>query len=187
MRWAIALLVLGACGGGVPRIYSNDPRLPTEGKRRLAEAEDDLAVSLGQLREREEERVELDARVERFEDLDDLWEREGGGLMRSRQNLLDARIALADRRIEEAQARADVDEARLRLARAEILLRYAFAAPDLEPVRDEISELTRERDRAVRRTERARTALGHATDRLWREFATAAARGGRRANALWLE
>ena len=132
---AIVLAAAG-CGGGVPAIYSTDTRLPMEGKRRLAESEDDLAVSLGQLRARREEREDLAARVERFEELDDLWEREGSSLMRARQQLLEARLALADRRIEEAEARAAVDEARLRQARAEVLLRYAFAAPDLDPVRE---------------------------------------------------
>jgi hypothetical protein len=180
-------LLAAACGGGVPAIYSTDSRLPAEGKQRLAEAEDDLAVSLGQLRARREEREEIMVRVDRFEDLDDLWEREGGNLMRAREALLAARVELADRRIEEAEARAAVDEARLRLARAEVLLRYAFAAPDLEPVRKDIAELVRDRDRAVRQSERARTKLGRATDRLWREFASSAARGGRRSNALWLE
>ena len=181
------LLVAAGCGGGVPVIYSTDTRLPAEGKQRLAESEDDLAVSLGQLRARREEREEIAVHAERFEDLDDLWEREGANLMRSRAALLEARMELADRRIDEAEARAQVDEARLRLARAEVLLRYAFAAPDLEPVRRDIAELTRDRDRAIRMTERARTKLGRATDRLWREFASSAARGGRRSNALWLE
>lgn len=189
MRSTLLVVALAAagCGGGVPVIYSTDTRLPAEGKQRLAESEDDLAVSLGQLRARREERDELEVRQERFEDLDDLWEREGGGLMRSRAALLEARMELADRRIEEAEARAEVDEARLRLARAEVLLRYAFAAPDLDPVRADITELTHDRDRAIRATERARTKLGRATDRLWREFASSAARGGRRSNALWLE
>ncbi len=181
------LTVAAGRGGGVPAIYSTDTRLPAEGKQRLAESEDDLAVSLGQLRARREEREEVLVRVDRFEDLDDLWEREGGSLMRSREALLEARVELADRRIEEAEARAAVDEARLRLARAEVLLRYAFAAPDLEPVRRDITELVRDRDRAVRASERARTKLGRATDRLWRDFASSAARGGRRSNALWLE
>lgn len=192
VRGALAVGILScalatACGGGVPAIYSTDTRLPAEGKQRLAESEDDLAVSLGQLRARREEREEVAVRLERFEDLDDLWDREGANLMRARAALLEARVELADRRIEEAEARASVDEARLKLARAEVLLRYAFAAPDLEPVRKEIAELTRERDRAIRVTERARTKLGRATDRLWREFASSAARGGRRSNALWLE
>ncbi len=182
----LGAVFLVACGGGVPLIRSTDARLPSEGKRRLAEAEDDLAVSLGQLRARREERENITETMSRFEDLDE-WEREGGSLLRSRRALLEARIELADRMIEEAEARTAVDEARLRLARAEVLLRYALAAPDLEPVRREIGALTRERDRAVAITERAKTALGRATDRLWREYATAASRGGRRANALWLE
>ncbi|MBI2892024.1 MAG: hypothetical protein HYY06_00620 [Deltaproteobacteria bacterium] len=168
-------------------IRSTDPRLPSEGRRRLAEAEDDLAVSLGQLRARREEQEDIVATISRFEDLDDLWEREGQSLMQSRRSLLEARLILADKLIEEAEARAAVDEARLRLARAEVLLRYALAAPDLEPVRAEIASLVRERDRRVAASERAKTELGRATDRLWRDYATAASRGGRRANALWLE
>ena len=171
----------------MPVIYSTDPRLPAEGRQRLAESEDDLAVSLGQLRARHEEREEVGVRQDRFDDLDDLWDREGANLMRAREALMEARVELADRRIEEAEVRTAVDEARLRLARAEVLLRYAFAAPDLEPVRRDIAELARDRDRAIRVSERARTKLGRATDRMWREFASSAARGGRRSNALWLE
>lgn len=186
--FVIALpLALAACGGQVVHpLGLHDPRLPTDARRWVADAEDAVAVARAW---RETTQADLES-VQQWNHrlVATAWPpgAESAAAARELSALAEARLRLARLEAELAEADLTLAEAKLVQVQAETAMRHDLAVYDLEPIHDD-TKAARARVASIRQAlEAQQRAMEAASASWWKAYAAYLAKGGK-AEALWVK
>ncbi|MEE2644574.1 MAG: hypothetical protein VYD19_06535 [Myxococcota bacterium] len=136
----LTLTLLIGCQQGVAPLKLSDPRLPAAARQRIADAEDAVEVTLGDLEEARRGLSLAVARQIRAEENPPAL----GAAASAFSGLQTQRVLRAEAEFILAEAELQLAEARLQLVYAESALRYDLAVHPLEPLRQAVDR-TRER------------------------------------------
>lgn len=183
---AVACLT-SACGPRVARLTLDDPRLPLEARRWLADAEDEISIARASrdeatsaLEEAREFRTYVNQTV-----LPNLPRSGAASTAEQRlERMVQERIRVAELDLEAAEARIVLANAMLIRARAETAVRHDLAAYDLEPIVDATDAARREVDELAAELERQRIAVDEATTAWWESYGAYLAADGD-STVLW--
>ena len=162
----LTLALLIGCQQGVAPLKLSDPRLPAAARQRIADAEDAVEVTLGDLEEARRARSLAVARQLRAEENPPALGPAAGafsGLQAQRVQRAEAEFALAE-------AELQLAEARLQLVYAESALRYDLAVHPLERLRQAVDR-SRERALSARATQlQSKQLWQQALDAWWTSY-----------------
>ena len=179
------ILLAASCGPRVDRIPLNDPRLPVEARRWLADAEDEVAIAQVGLDEAEEELAEA-RNFRRY--VEALRWPSAGPASTARQRLdrmVEERLNLARLVVDMSNQRIALAQAMLVRARAETAVRHDIAAYNLDPITEAAGDARDRLDELAQEVERQRATLDQATTQFWESYA-AYLQGGGNSNVLWV-
>jgi hypothetical protein len=159
---ALLSALLSACGGGVAPLSLSDPRLPTEAKWRVADAQDAVVVAEGALADASRALSEAQSALSRVSGASAL-----GAARSSAEALAEAKVSLAITERDYAHANLKRARARLTLMYAQTAVRHDFKLYDLAPLITQ-AEQASERALSLRRAiNPARAAVAKAADQWW--------------------
>ncbi|MEO1267982.1 MAG: hypothetical protein AAFX99_07785 [Myxococcota bacterium] len=131
---AVALTLLTACGG-VSRIDIQDPIVPIESRRLIADAEDAVSIARARYNDALRLRKEMSEWSNRVRTADtSSWLTTDATTLLNQ--VADARLDLADLQVAHARARLRLAEAKFDLVTAETAIRHDLAVYELEPLRE---------------------------------------------------
>ena len=133
----VLAFALSACAQVVSPLSPADPRLPSEAKQRIADAEDAVIIARGRAQDATQELSVAQKRIALFERRPPQL----GSAMSAARQLNSARLSLAELQRDYAQVEFDLSEARLALVYAQTSLRYDLAVYDLEPLNKSVDQL----------------------------------------------
>ena len=192
MRFVLsALITLFTIGcGGVKHLSINDPRLPVEARRWLADAEDEVAITTAGV-------VDAKKNLAKIEDYDhtvvsDLkksWatgksSQDGQKAWQAFKAYTDARVQLAEAILAAAIESRNLADMRLTQARAETAMRYDIAVYEIAPIIQEVEELRKSVAEMTKSVEAQRIKVEQSAGVAWKAFYQFAKTGGV-TNALW--
>lgn len=182
---ALLGLALGACGGGVKMLATDDQRLPLEARRWVADAEDGVLVARAFRDRSERRRDEIVARSRSLgEEADALAGAGGSDAAERLRQVADARAELARAELRLAEAELAMAESRRAQINAETAVQYDLAVYELDPLKraTEASLTEIRRQRSV--LDRQRAELEQLTSAWWESYSRYTAQSGRR-DLLW--
>lgn len=142
LGWNLMLLMmlalgLSACAQVVAPLSPADPRLPSEAKQRIADAEDAVIIARGHGQDAAQS---LSSAQKRVADFESRPPKLGAALDTARQ-LNSVRLSLAELERDYSQVEISLSEARLALVYAQTSLRYDLAVYDLTPLTQQVDQL----------------------------------------------
>lgn len=182
---ALLGLALGACGGGVKMLATDDQRLPLEARRWVADAEDGVLVARAFRDRSERRRDEIVARSRSLgEEADALAGAGGADAAERLRQVADARAELARGELRLAEAELAMAESRRAQINAETAVQHDLAVYELDPLKraTEASLTEIRRQRSV--LDRQRAELEQLTSAWWDSYSRYTAQSGRR-DLLW--
>lgn len=181
--WVVAALAIVAmsCGPRVDRIPLNDPRLPLDARRWLADAEDEVAIADVSLDDAQRELAEARSFRRYAESLN--WPSGAGPCSQRIDSMVDERLALARLEVDLANQRITLARANLVKARAETAVRHDIAAYNLSPITSASEEAREDLEELAHRVEQQRAALDQATTQFWEAYGSFARSGNN--NVMW--
>ncbi|MCB9729675.1 MAG: hypothetical protein H6746_14500 [Deltaproteobacteria bacterium] len=177
--------LLAGCGGGVTMLRTDDPRLPVEARRWVADAEDGVLVARA-MRDRSAGRLE--ATIERSHELgeeaDELAQAGAGDAAEHLRQVAEARVALARDELRLAETEVAMAEARRAQINAQTAVRHDLAVYELEPLERATEAALAETRRQRAHLDQQRADLAQLTSAWWESYARFTAQSGQR-NLLW--
>lgn len=166
--------LISACGQQIKAISAADPRLPSEAKERIADAEDAVLIARSRLQDAESSYQTAELNSDQFSRKPPNF----GQATSIAKQLISARLNLASLEQSYAEVNYQLSLSRLELVYAQTAMRYDLSVYDLKPL-----DLAVDRHRAsllLLRKERkkSRSAMKELVDQWWGAYQQLAASGG---------
>jgi hypothetical protein len=178
----LALIGAAGCAQKVSLLRIDDPRLPAESQKWIADAEDAVAVArahrdnkAAELAETENWRATYPAKLK--------WP--GGGAGSKMNAMADARVAVAKLELEKADAELRLAEAKRQLMNAETAMRHDLAVYDLMPIREQRDLARADVKDATGRMVKQRQVLEKASAAFWQAYSAYLKSGGKN-DVMWV-
>jgi hypothetical protein len=176
----VAGTLLGACGGGVTPIRLNDPAVPLESRKLIADTQD--TVSIARLARDAAARDLARAKATRKDLVEErLWPTAMRGAVDKLTALEDRRVELARGELELAESKLALANAKYTLLTAQTAMRHDLAVYDLEPLRDEVEAARARVEGNTSKVVRMRGEVDGLTSEWWAAYGSYAKDGGKTA------
>lgn len=174
VRSLLLLLLAGlvaGCGGTVELLRIDDPRLPIESRRWIADAEDAVLVTSAALERAQDEQLRVIEAAERTQRLATALTRAGAHTAAERLRALGQdRVKMGRLLIGRASAALALAQAKQRQVNADMAIRHDLAVYDVDVLRDEVDAARRATHAIEAKIEEARHALEERSTAWWQSY-----------------
>ncbi len=139
LLWALAACLAAGCGGTVELLRIDDPRLPIESRRWIADAEDAVLVTSAALERVQDEQRRVVVAAERTQRLAGALTKAGAHTAADRLRALGQdRVKMGRLHINRAEAALALAEAKQLQVNADMAIRHDLAVYDVDELRDAV-------------------------------------------------